>query len=292
MKALVISILFLGLAACASDTRRAGEITWPKDPAERQVAERYLTKAEGGIPGEAPPQLDFSYRNIDGKLIADHFDYRLDRLEAEEIIASFRQNIIGNYVDELRARACEDPDARYLLDKGFDYEFLVTLKGGKSDKTAREKMNKGFCVANELPLLDREAVMGRHNMIRYWPNGERVDGRLLEQLTGAFQLIASRPERPEMTNPSLEVTNVMADGLMLSIYLRQELENDIERSKYWQQGAKGNLLTQSCTKRQQLISMTIGAIYFYQLEIMFEDGIIDVARYTISYPDCLRYNRK
>ena len=213
MKALLIPVLFLGLAACASNMQRAEQISWPDDPAERQVAERYLAKAEAGAPGTAPPQLEFTYRNVDGRLVADHFDYQLDRLEAEEIITAFRTNVIGNYVDELRAEACADPEARYLLDRGFDFEFLITLKGGKGDKTAREKMNKGFCVASELPLVDREAVTGRHNMVRYWPNGERVDIRLLEQLTGTFRLIAARPEQPEMIDPNLEVTAVAADGL-------------------------------------------------------------------------------
>ncbi|MAZ03382.1 MAG: hypothetical protein CMN56_09605 [Sneathiella sp.] len=292
MKALLIPVLSLGLAACASNMQRAEQISWPDDPAERQVAERYLAKAEAGAPVTAPPQLEFTYRTVDGRLIADHFDYYLGRLETDEIMTAFRTNVIGNYVDELRAEACADPEARYLLDRGFDFEFLITLKGGKSDKTAREKMNKGFCVASEMPLVDREAVTGRHNMVRYWPNGERVDIRLLEQLTGTFRLIAARPEPPELIDPNLEVTEVAADGLMLSVFLRRELESNVERSKYWQQGVKGELLSLSCTKRQQLVSMTIGGIYFYQLEIMFDDGIIDVARYTVSYPDCLRYNRK
>ncbi|MFC4272484.1 hypothetical protein GQF03_11485 [Sneathiella chungangensis] len=292
MKLFVYMILFLCLAACVNTPRRAADINWPADPEERAMAERFYAEARDDQFAGLPPGLEFSFRDIDEKLITDHFEYRLDQLRGVELINAYRMNTATNFVDDLRLKACRNASARFLLDRGFIYEFNMIITGRAQKKSARDSMDKGFCVASELPMINQDAVDARYNTVRYWPNGDRVDGRVVDQITGAFQVVVKKFDHSKLKDPTLKVTEIKADGLLLSVSMVKEQKNNIKQSKYWAQNVKGRVLAKDCKKTLQLAALTIGAVYQYRMEVLYNKEVIDRALFTVSYPDCFLYNKK
>lgn len=291
MKIFISLCLLLAVSACSAGSRYAEDVNWPTDPSERLVAEDYLKKADEDIP-ELPPGMAFVFRSLDNKLISDYFDYGLTRMTPNQIRDAYQENVLGNFISDLKTRACNDPDARFLLGNNFTYEVFVKISGGKKTKTVRNELDKGFCIAGERPFVDRQAIDGRFNMVRYWPNGEQIDYRLIEKLTGTFQLLAARFDTPNIPNSGFTVTDMKADGLMLSISLRQTLRKNAKLNKSWDQTAKGQSLDQICTSANHLAALTVGAVYAYAVDVSADENIADSSRYTVSYPDCLLYNRK
>ncbi|MDF2368352.1 hypothetical protein [Sneathiella sp.] len=207
-------------------------------------------------------------------------------------MAAVRENVASNYIDDLSRNACGDPDVRFLLNKGFDYEFRMMIVGGKGAKTAFNKMDKGFCVASDLPLVNQKAIDARYNKVRYWPNGDRVDVRLIERVMGSFQLAAAKYEPPDLDKMSLKSTDIQAEGLMLMFIMAKEQKNTIKQSKYWPQNFKGRILAKSCTGKTPLAAVTVGAVFKYQIDFIFDKEVTESTVFTVSYPDCLLYNKK
>ncbi len=292
MKASVCLIMMMGLAACTGNARQTADNVWPTDPEERSAAERVYTKTQGKTFDEAPPGLDFKFREIVEKKILDHFVYRLDQLDGLDLMNAVRENAAANYIDDLSRNACGNPDVRFLLNKGFSYEFRMRIVSRKGAETASDKIEKGFCVASDLPLINQKAIESRYNKVRYWPNGDRVDVRLVEQVMGSFQLAAVKYEPPDLDKLSLKYVDIQAEGLMLVFNLAKEQKNTIKQSKYWPQKFKGRILAKSCASKTPVAAVTVGAVFKYRIDFVFNKEVTERTVFTVSYPDCLLYNKK
>lgn len=292
MKSFVFLIMIMALAACAGTGRQAAHNVWPSDPEERSAAERVYAKTLGRPVGVMPPGLDFTFREIVEKQILDHFDYRLDQLDGADLLNAVRENVASNFIDDLSLSACRDPDIRFLLNNGFDYEFRMRIFGSKGTSTASNKMDKGFCVASDLPLANQNAIESRFEKVRHWPNGDRVDPRLVERVMGLFQVAAAKHEPPDVDGLALKTTNLEAEGLMLSFYIAKEQKNTIKQSKYWPQNFKGRILAKRCTSKASLAAITVGAVFRYSIEFLSNKEVLEHVVFTVSYPDCLLYNKK
>jgi len=209
-----------------------------------------------------------------------------------DLLNAVRENVASNFIDDLSLSACRDPDIRFLLNNGFDYEFRMRIFGSKGTSTASNKMDKGFCVASDLPLANQNAIESRFEKVRHWPNGDRVDPRLVERVMGLFQVAAAKHEPPDVDGLALKTTNLEAEGLMLSFYMAKEQKNTIKQSKYWPQNFKGRILAKRCTSKASLAAITVGAVFRYSIEFLSNKEVLEHVVFTVSYPDCLLYNKK
>lgn len=292
MKTLICLVLMLGLAACTGHVQQTAKNVWPTDLLERSAAERVIAESREVAIGTIPSGMEFSFRQINENTIQDHFLYRLDQLDGVELLNAVRRNDASNYIRDQELRACQDRNFRYLLDRGYGYEHQVMVFGTLKTGIETDRISKGFCVANEVPLINQTAIDARYSKLRYWPNGDRIDPRLIEQFMGSFQVAASKYRPPDLNNLSIKTVNTQADGLMLSITLEKEQKNTIKGSKYWPQHIKGRILGKSCTNKTSLMALMVGGVYKVQVDIMANKEIIEDGAFTISYPDCLLYNKK
>ena len=292
MKALICLIMIMSLTACGANTRQTANNIWPSDPQERLVAERVVAKMEEDILLATPPGMDFTFRRIAGNRIQDNYDYHLDDLEPIELLNAIRRNTAGNYVREQGVRACQDSDIRYLLDKGYVYEFHVRVFGSRKTGIENETFGKGFCVANDVPLIDQKAIDARYSKVRYWPNGDRIDPRLIEQVMGSFQIAAAKYQPPDLDKFSIKTVSTEADGLMMSLNIEKEQKITIKGGKYWAHYIKGKTLEKSCTNKASLTALMVGGVYRFKVDVKVKQEIIEDGAFTISYPDCLLYNKK
>ncbi|MCR9212180.1 MAG: hypothetical protein NXI13_00570 [Proteobacteria bacterium] len=286
---------FLLLSACASG--QLAELTpeenkWPTDPALRLIAEDYFQQASTEPYQNLPPGLGFSFRNFDDSLISDHFVQRLRGMSRNELVRFVKSNGVNNFYDTERIRICNNPEARFLLDNGYRYAFNLKILGPSKIFETRKEFSKGFCIAGEHALIDSEAVAERYNMARFWPSGQKVDIRIMEKVTGLFQVIAAKFDEETAPDGSYFVTDVQADGLMLTFLLERKGNKTETLSKYWKQNLKGRSIENICSKPSRLVALTVGAVYAYSIKSDSSDGSENTSNFTVSYDDCLRYNRK
>ena len=292
MRAFVCLIMMMGLAACTGTVRQAENNIWPADPQERSAAQRVVAKMEGNVLLATPPGMEFSHRRLVGNIIQDYYTYRLDRLQGLDLLNAIRRNMASNYVREQGYRACRDRDFRYLLDKGYVHEFRVAIFGTKKSGVETDKISKGFCIANEVPLIDQNAIDARYSKIRYWPNGDRIDPRLIEQVMGSFRVATAKYQPSDLGKFTIRTVSTEADGLMLTRNMEKEQKITIKGSKYWPQHIKGQALEKSCTNKASLTALMVGGVYRFQVDVKVKQEIIEDGAFTISYPDCLLYNKK
>lgn len=295
MKSRIGILGFLILSACAGG--QMGDVTaednkWPSDPALRLIAEDYYQQASNNPHQNLPPGLGFAFRNFDDSVISDHFVQRLTGLSRNQLVQFVKNNGVNDFYDSERLRICNNPEARYLLDNGYRYAFNLKILGPGKVFETRKEFSKGFCIAGEKALIDTTAVEQRHNMTRYWPNGERVDIRVLEKVTGLFQVVAAKFDEESAPDGSYAVTDVQADGLMLTVVLERKDGKPEHLSRYWQQSLKGRSLESTCTKPSRLVALTVGAVYAYTIKRHPDDGSDGTGNFTVSYDDCLHFNRK
>jgi len=296
MRLLLTITLAFSLGACAGGfqqgPRSAAEIDWPEDPAVRLVAEEWFGKAATEASRDFPPGLDFAYRDIEGTTLSDHYVHSLKGLSSFQLKRLIKTRSIDDFYNTERVRICNDPTARFLLDNGYRYAFNLQIMGRQKLQTSRKEFAKGFCVANDLPLVNQAAVDARYTLRRRWPNGDPVDIRITEKLTGLFRLMSSKFEDAELPEKTYQITDIDADGLMISFNLSHQAKKGRTLNAYWLQVAKGKSLKNLCTKPSRLIALTVGAVYAYNIEITSKKGIDEASTFTVTYPDCLLYNRK
>lgn len=292
MKAFTGLIMIMGLAACTGTPQKRANNAWPLDPQERSAAQRVVAQMEGEVHLAMPPGMEFIFRRISKNRIQDNYDYHLEELRPIEQQRALRQKTADNYVREQGYRACGDHDMRYLLDKGYVYEFYVKVFVAEKAGIAKDNFAKGFCVANEVPLVDQKAIDARYSKLRYWPNGDRIDPRLIEQIMGAFQVAAAKYQPPELDKLAIKTVSTEADGLMITLNVETEQKNSIKMGKYWAHYIKGKAMEKSCTNKASLTSLMVGAVYRFQVDVKAMQDIVGDGIFTISYPDCLLYNKK
>jgi hypothetical protein len=296
MKLFFFMALAVTLSACSGNPynaeHRAATMNWPSDPAIRLVAEEWVRKADDTREFPYPPGLDFAFREIDEDRVADHFIQRFSGLNAIQLQQIIKENGVENFYDDEKTRICNDPAARFLLNNGFTYEFKLKILARGKTADLKKVFSKGFCVAGEVPFVDQAAIDDRYNMKRYWPNGDRINIRALEEVMGLFQLIAARFDETDVPEELFKITNVSADGLMLVFELDHDGEKKIWLSKYWKQNVKGRSLEHICTDPGRLLALTVGGLYAYLVKITTNNQLQERAEFTVSYPDCLRYNEK
>ncbi len=288
-------LAFLLLSACAGGQisgYTAEENNWPSDPALRLIAEDYYQQASTEPYQNLPPGLGFSFRNINDSMISDHFVQRLNGMSESELVRFVKNNGVNDFYDSERVRICNNPEARYLLDSGYRYAFNLKILGLRKNFETRKEFSKGFCIAGEQALIDIEAVSERYNMTRFWPNGQKVDIRIMEKVTGLFQVIAAKFDEETVPDGSYAVTDVQADGLMLTFILERKGNETETLSKYWKENLKGRSLENICIKPSRLVALTVGAVYAYSLKNNSIDGNEATSNFTVSYDDCLLFNRK
>ncbi|TNE34772.1 MAG: hypothetical protein EP348_10300 [Alphaproteobacteria bacterium] len=292
MKRLFLAALLpLFPAACTT----GGGITdsLPNDPVLRQVAERYIAEAERVRIEGLPDGLTLKSRNIRDGVIVDLYEYNLKGMSLKQLAHALDENRTKSYIATLRGAACANREARLLLDKKFRYNFMIAVAGARKTSISGKFLTKGYCIAGESPFYNKKAVDDRFKMARRWPNGDAVDIRLVEKLTGTLQLAAIKFEPPAKPSVRHSVTGMKADGLMLDITLTLPVEKkNIRLDADWGRVAKGHNLDTLCTSQTHLLSMLIGAVYRYDVEIKRDTGPIASTEYTVSYDDCLLYNRK
>lgn len=143
-----------------------------------------------------------------------------------------------------------------------------------------------------MPLIDQKAIDARYNKMRYWPNGDRIDPRLIEQVMASFQVATAKYQPPDLDKSSIKTVSTEADGLLMSLNMEKEQKITIKGSKYWPQHIKGQALEKSCTNKASLTALMVGGVYRFQVDVKVKQEIIEDGAFTISYPDCLLYNKK
>lgn len=296
MRILTAIFLLLIMSACAGGgqyaARNPADIDWPEDPALRFVAKDYFDQAAEDPYRNMPPGLGFTFRDIQERQISDHFVQSFSGLDLNEIDKLVRGSAFDEFYDTERLRICNDPAARFLLDSDFTYAFKVKIPGPRKTLEVSREFSKSFCIAGEQPFVDEEAVENRFNMVRFWPNGQPIDITITEKLTGLFQVRAARFAEKDIPEHSFVLTDIEADGLMLSYFLKQKEKDLGGASKYWKQSLKGRSMESICTKKERLLTLMIGAVYHYTISVDTEYEKNKDSVFTVSYRDCLKYNTK
>lgn len=292
MKLFLNIILALGMTACAGGPsvtgHRAADIDWPEDPSLRLVAEEWVQQMASGSDQTYPPGLDFAYRDIEGMTLSDNYVYSMQGLAKYRLRAKF----IGDFYDAERRRVCDDPRSRFLIDNGFTYAFKLRSVGKRRLDTTEENFAKGFCVAAERPLVDQDAIDTRNKPIRYWPSGERIDTHSVVALARYFHAQQTNFEKVEKPGKRTQLDDIKAEGLMLTYKYSYALKKQYSGREINLLKAKGKALDSLCIQPKRLLAMTIGAVYSYSIDFAGENGVEATEGHTVSYLDCLLYNRK